>query len=86
MEKIKRKTNSLIKDVGLKKELQKVGISRVNKLALKYLEKFFVKIMRRKLNLLSRELVVKGKKTLEKGDVKTLFGMQKEKKEEIWEI
>lgn len=73
MQKNKKKDNSLIKHIHLKKEIYKTGIKRINKKTLEYLEKILKEIIKDKLTKLSRHLIIKGKKTLEKEDIKDIL-------------
>jgi len=79
-----RKVNTLIKEVKLKNEFQRAGIKRVNKEAIKYFVESVEKNVCKNINDLSRELIIKGKKTLEKKDIKEYF--KKLKEENSWEV
>lgn len=85
MEKYQIKNNTLIKEQNLMKELHKKGIKRINKRALKSLIKNFEGEILKIIDIVVKELTVKGKKTLEEKDVKEIFEKLKEK-EERWEI
>lgn len=85
MTKKKKNNNALIKLRGLINELHKRKIERVNKRALKCLIKNFEKDIARVIDIISRELTLRGKKTLEVRDIKEIFEKLKEK-EEAWEI
>jgi histone H3/H4 len=86
MVKSNRKANVLIKKLKLKNEFRNAGIRRVNKEAIKYFEKLLEEGIRKNINSLSRELVIKGKKTLEKKDIKDFFEKLEKEKESLWEI
>ena len=60
------------------------GINRVNKGALSEIEAYFLKELRSILPVLKEELIIKGKKTLEKKDIKDALNRLNEKGS--WEI
>lgn len=82
MRKINKKANTLIKRRGLILRLKKVGIKRINKEALSFLENYLEEEFEKIVRILKEEIDTQGKKTLKKGEIKRL----KLKEQKSWEI
>lgn len=83
MKKNKKKDNILIKR-KIVEEMKKFGIKRVNASSLKFLDEYILNELKRLFRNLKEELVVKGKKTLNKEDIEMVLQTMKE--EEGFEI
>lgn len=85
MRKNNKKDNTLIKRKRLVLILKEKGVKRVNVNALVFLERHIEKEIEIIAELLNEEIIIKGKKTLEKEDVRSV--LEKLRKEEAsWEI
>ncbi|MEK6823425.1 MAG: hypothetical protein AABY06_00160 [Nanoarchaeota archaeon] len=78
----KKIVNSLIKRNHLIKILKNAGIKRFNKEALKKLEKELENDAKRYATALARKLLIEGRKTLTKKEIRFIMGEKEEKKEE----
>lgn len=85
MSKNKESINTLIKKNQLIKILKKGGIKRFQKEALKVLEQKIIDELKKDSKLMVRKLMLEGRKTLTKGDVKSITEA-KSKEEEEFEI
>jgi len=84
MNKTIKKDNVLIKKTVLLKELHKKEI-RANKKALEHLSSLLQENVVMIIDILAKEITVKGKKTLTIKDIDSVFEKLKEK-EDSWEI
>lgn len=84
MKKNKKYANGLIKRKNLRLLLVQNGIKRVNEEALEAIESALENALSNLFNALKEEIVIRGKKTLEKEDVSNV--LEKIRKEEFWEI
>ncbi len=84
MVKINKKDNALIKRINLISEMKRNGIGRVNPEAILFLEEYIGKSVLNLLPAFKEEMVVHGRKTLKKEDIKSVLEKVKEKGE--WEI
>ena len=82
MNKNKRKDNRLLNKKNLVLALKDKGINRVSPDAILFIETYFSSSLKRIIPLLKEEMLVKGKKTLQKNDIKGALT----KEENYWEI
>lgn len=82
MEKKIKKANMLIKKKNLIIEMKKLGIKRVSMDSILPLEKYFKEKLSNLISALKEEMIINGRKTLKKEDIKKIL----EKEEEFWEI
>ena len=73
------KTDNILKRKKLVAEMKKFGLNRINKNSLDVLDEYVVDELKTIFKLLKEELIVNGKKTLEKRDVEKV--LKKEEKE-----
>ena len=83
MEKTKKKNNTLIKRKNLILRIKKAGIKRVSPDAVCLLEKDLEKNLSSIIEKIKEEMIIQGRKTLKKHDVKKVFSKTKD---EYWEI
>jgi len=78
-----KKDNTLLKRNNLLFALKKRGIKRVSPTSLFILEDILEKNLLKAINLLKEEMIINGRKTLKKEDIKSVF---EKKKPNFWEI
>ena len=78
MAKIYKKDNILVK-CKLIEEIKKTGIKRINIGSIIFLEKYVLYELRGIFKALNEELIVNGKKTLDRNDIKNVLNRIKKK-------
>lgn len=67
-----KKANTLIKRKKLVWMLKEAGIKRVNKEAISALENYLIKELNNLIGILKEEIIIRGRRTLEKEDIQKL--------------
>ncbi|MBI2630004.1 NFYB/HAP3 family transcription factor subunit [Candidatus Pacearchaeota archaeon] len=78
MIKSKQKDNTLIKINKLSSEMKNAGITRVSDDSLYFIDQFIWEKIKKIIPSLKQEMIIHGRKTLKKEDVKSVLELKKE--------